>query len=236
MRQFTLLLLLLATPALADDAAAPPPAPAEAPLAEAPAAAPAAEPAAPPSADPPLPAAEAVPAPPPPPPAEPPLPRFGIRLGAGAPDGATADFVFRPQPWLRLQAGPAWNSVAWGAQGGIALTPFRWAVSPVLELRYGRFAGANLNNTIKDIPAELKDLASDVAYDYFNGQLAFEFGSPSGFTFSLAFGLTFLRTDIHGTWVSVQNPGTPEEATVTMTDPSLRAVLPSVRLGMLYYF
>ena len=163
MRQFTLLLLLLATPALADDAAAPPPAPAEAPLAAAPAAAPAAEPAAPPSADPPLPAAEAVPAPPPPPPAEPPLPRFGIRLGAGAPDGATADFVFRPQPWLRLQAGPAWNSVAWGAQGGIALTPFRWAVSPGLELRYGRFASANLMAYRRRHPAAAKPSAVALA-------------------------------------------------------------------------
>ena len=243
MRQLPLLLLLLATPALAEDPPAPPAA-ATAAVGPAPAAQATVPPATVPQAAGPAatsePAAaataEAVAAPPPPPPPEAPLPRFGVRLGAGFPDGATVDFVFRPRPWVRLQAGPAWNYVSFGGQAGIALTPFRWAVSPVLEVRYGRFAGADLNKVIKDIPAEMQSLATDVAYDYFNGQVAFEFGSPRGFTFSMAFGLTYFRTDIHGTGTTDKNTGTPDAVTVTVTDPALRAVAPSVRLGMLYYF
>jgi len=231
MRQFMLLLLLLANPALADDPAAPATTP--------PPAAEAAAPASP--SDQPVATGEAAPAQasalaPAPPPAEAPLPRFGIRFGAGIPDGATADLVFRPQRWLRLQAGPAWDYVGWGIQGGVALTPFRWAISPVFEVRYGHFFSADLNKTIKDIAVELQPLASDVSFDYVNGQVAFEFGSPRGFTFSLGFGLSYFWTDIRGTASTVQNAGTPDEATVTVTDPSLSAVIPSVRLGVLYYF
>ena len=242
MRQFMLLLFLLARPALAQDPSAPPAQPT--PPATVDAVVPAGPPASPAVAGPASaaePAAEQAPAQasapvPAPPPAEAPLPRFGIRFGAGIPDGATADLVFRPQRWLRLQAGPAWDYVGWGVQGGVALTPFRWAISPVFEVRYGHFFSANLNKTIKDIPVELQPLASDVAFDYVNGQVAFEFGSPRGFTFSLGFGLSYFWTDIRGTGTTVQNPGTPDEATVTVTDPSLSAVIPSVRLGVLYYF
>jgi len=232
MRPLMLLLLLLANPAVADDPAAPPATPPPAADAAAPGS-PADQPRA---ADEAGPAQATAPIPAPPPPAEAPLPRFGIRFGAGLPDGATADLVFRPQRWLRLQAGPAWNYLGWGAQGGIALTPFRWAISPVFEVRYGHFFSADLNKTFKDIAVELQPLASDVSYDYVNGQVAFEFGSPRGFTFSLGFGLSYFWTDIRGTASTVQNPGTPDEATVTVTDPSLRAVIPSVRLGVLYYF
>ena len=187
-------------------------------------------------ATPPPPPAENVPAPPLPPPAEAPLPRFGLRLGAGFPDGATADFVYRPQRWLRLQAGPAWNYLAWGFQGGVAFTPIRWAISPVIEVRYGHFFSTDLNRTFKSIEPELKPLVADVGYDYLNDQLALEFGSPRGFTFSLGVGLSWFWTNIHGTATTIQNAGTPDEVTVTVTDPSFKAMLPSLRLGMLYYF
>jgi hypothetical protein len=169
-------------------------------------------------------------------PAEAPLPRLGLRLGLGGPDGATASLVVRPLPSLRFHAGPAWNYLGWGVQGGVAVTPFRWAVSPVLEATYGHFFGADLNKVIKDIPAELQSLASDVGYDYLNGQVGLELGSPRGFTFSIGLGLSYLWSDIRGAATTVQNPGTPDEATVTVLNPSLRAVIPSFRLGMLFYF
>jgi hypothetical protein len=178
----------------------------------------------------------ASPAPPPPPPVEAPLPMVGLRLGLGGPDGATASLVVRPLPSLRFHAGPAWNYLAWGVQGGVAVTPFRWAVSPVLEASYGHFFGADLNKVIKDVPAELQPLASDVGYDYLNGQVGIELGSPRGFTFSIGLGLSYFWSDIHGTATTIQNPGTPDEAAVTVVNPSLRAVIPSFRLGMLFYF
>jgi len=185
---------------------------------------------------PPATATAAEPIPPAPPPPEAPLPKLGMRLGVGLPDGMTANLVYRPLPSLRVQAGPSWNVLAFGLQAGVAITPFRWAVSPVLEATYGHFFGADLNKIIKDIPAELQSLASDVGYDYFNGQVGIEFGSPSGFTFSVGLGLSYVWCDVTGTATTVQNVGTPDEATVTIVNPSFRAVTPSLRLGMLFYF
>jgi hypothetical protein len=209
-RTLPLLLALLAAPALAADPPAPVPPLAEPPVAE--------------------------PAPPPPPATEAPLPKLGLRLGVGLPDGASADLVFRPVPSLRLQAGPSWNYLAFGVQAGVAITPFRWAVSPVLEATWGHFFAADLNKVFKDIPVELQSLASSVGYDYLNGQVGIEFGSPSGFTFSIGLGLSYVWSDITGTATTVQNPGTPDEATVTVVNPAIRAVTPSLRLGMLFYF
>lgn len=214
-RTLPLLLALLAAPALAADPPAdPPPASSPAP--------------APPLAD--------EPPPPAPPPVEAPLPKLGLRLGVGLPDGASADLVFRPLPSLRVQAGPSWNYLAFGVQVGVAITPFRWAVSPVLEGTWGHFFAADLNKIWNDIPVELQSLASSVGYDYFNGQVAIEFGSPSGFTFSIGAGISYVWSDIPGSATTIQNPGTPDETTVTVVSPSLRAVTPSLRLGMLFYF
>ncbi len=285
MRQLPLLLLLLATPALADDApaAAPPQPEATATAASAPAA-PEATPAAPAAAEPVAATAEATPPPVPtdppvptvptvptdpaapaaadaaatpesgaPPAAEPvaaapearpepkadPYPRFGMRLGIGFPEAATAAFVFRPIPLVRLSAGPAWNYYAWGLQAGIGITPIRWYISPVFEVSYGHFFPANLSKLhtpSADDNIDLGTLLEKVNYDYFNGQVSFEFGSPRGFTFALGVGLSYFWTNLHGTATSSPDPGATQPATVTMTDPSLRMVVPSLRLGMLYYF
>lgn len=209
-RLLPLLLLLLATPTLAEDPAPPPAAAAAEPTVN--------------------------PAPPPPPPLEAPLPKLGLRLGAGLPDGLAANLVFRPLPYLRLQAGPAWNYLAFGMQAGVAVTPFRWAVSPVLEANYGHFFGADLNKVIKNVPTEVKPLVKDFGYDYFSGQLGVEFGSPRGLTFSVGLGLSYLWSNVKGSATVVRNPGTTNEATVTVANPVLRAVTPSLRLGVLFYF
>ena len=284
MRQLPLLLLLLAMPAVADDApaAATPQPEATATAASAPAT-PEATPAAPVAAEPiasdsASPGAEATPPPVPtdpaapatagstatqepgappdsgaPPAAEPlaaapearpepqadPYPRFGMRLGIGFPEVATAAFVFRPIPLVRLSAGPAWNYYGWGLQAGVGITPIRWYISPVFEVSYGHFFPANLSKLhtpSADGNLDLGTLLEKVNYDYFNGQVSFEFGSPRGFTFALGVGLSYFWSNLHGTATSSPDPGATQPATVTMTDPSVRMVVPSLRLGMLYYF
>jgi hypothetical protein len=160
----------------------------------------------------------------------------GLRIATGLPDGVTVALVVRPIPSLRLQAGPSWNYIAYGVQAGVTITPFRWAISPVLEASYGHYFGADLNKIVKDIPVELQELASSVGYDYFNGQIGLEFGSPRSFTFSLGAGLSYVWSDLVGTATIAPDPAAPNPARVTVVNPSLRAVIPSVRLGMLFYF
>jgi hypothetical protein len=266
MRQLPLLLLLLATPAMADDpppAAAPPPEAAPASSVPAPAT-PEATPAAPAPADPGAATAPATPADPTaaaatgeapaqdpgaapagealvakPAPKADPYPRFGMRIGIGFPEAATAAFVFRPIPLVRLSAGPAWNYYGWGMQAGVGVTPIRWYISPVLEVSYGHFFPANLSKLYKPKAGDNFSpgtLLEKVNYDYFNGQVSFEFGSPRGFTFALGVGLCYFWTNLHGTATSTPDPAATQPATVTMTNPSVRMVVPSLRLGMLYYF
>ncbi len=192
------------------------------------------EPGAPPAAEPLAAAPEARPEP-----QADPYPRFGMRLGIGFPEVATAAFVFRPIPLVRLSAGPAWNYYGWGLQAGVGITPIRWYISPVFEVSYGHYFPANLSKLHTPSAGDNLDLGTlleKVNYDYFNGQVSFEFGSPRGFTFALGVGLSYFWTNLHGTATSSPDPGATQPATVTMTDPSLRMVVPSLRLGMLYYF
>jgi hypothetical protein len=173
------------------------------------------------------------------------LPRFGLRLGVGFPDAFTADLVFRPVPFLRFHAGPAWNYLAMGLQGGVAIQPFRWWVSPVLEANYGHFFHGDLTRLVKDNNSnssklDVKPLLRSFGYDYFSGQLSLEFGSPRGFAFSIGVGLTYFWSTLHGSATMTSASTNPADLfqsyRVTVANPTLRAVIPSARLGLLFYF
>jgi hypothetical protein len=262
MRPLPLLLLLLALPALADDppatspgeptaspAPAPPPAPLvtepiqlQPPVEPPPALAPETSPPAPekpvtPAAAEPASTVAAAPAPR--------LPRFGMRLGLGLPDALTADMIYRPLPFLRLHAGPAWNYLSMGVQGGVAIQPFRWWASPVLEASYGHFFGGDLTRLVHDTSngskLDVKPLLRKVGYDYFSGRLSLEFGSPRGFAFSIGLGISYFWTTLHGTATGTTTSSNPaadgyQSYRLSVTNPSLRAVIPSARLGFLFYF
>ncbi len=218
-----------ASPPAADPAAAPAAAPAE-PAAAQPATSPAPAPAAAIAVEAPL------PAPPPPPPATAPYPRWGVHLGAGVPQAATLDLLYRPLPWLRLQAGPSWGYAAWGYHGGAVLSPIRWAVSPTLGLEAGRFFQADLSR-LGNASAEVKPLLERVSVSYLATTLGLEFGSQRGFVFSLRLGLAWLRVDSHGTGQFTGSGGTAgqNDAVVTVTDPSVRGSLPTLQLGFQYF-
>ena len=175
--------------------------------------------------------------PPPPPPAKPDadrLPRFGLRLDAGVPDGGVLAFVWRPSKLLRLDVGPTFNYIGWGYQVGIGLTPIRWYISPTLNFDYGHYFESDASTKAKGVPDRFKPSLQKVGYDYLNGQLGLEFGSPRGLVFSLRLGLSYFWTTVHADRVAVTDPGS--DPTVTVTDPKLRFTFPSLKLGLLYYF
>lgn len=171
--------------------------------------------------------------PPPPAPGEsalapsPRSPTLGLAFDVGVPEGGALSVAYRPWRPLRLWAGPAWNYLGWGLQGGVAVLPWHWAVSPALSLEGGHYFGANVTHVFKNVPEDAKPLLRSVGYDYVAGHLGVEFGSQRGFTFSLRLGLSYLRAAAKGT-----SQGTD----VTFRDPTLRATLPSVKLGFQYFF
>jgi hypothetical protein len=164
-----------------------------------------------------------------------PLPRWGLQLDAGVPDGAVAAAVFRPVPPLRFSLGAAYNYVGYGMRAGVAWTPVRWAVSPTLNFELGRYRDADLTFLAgtDGVPQEFEPLLESVGFWYGSAQLGFEMGSPRGLSFNVRVGLSYVTATAHGTAEST-DPGSG--ATVSVQDPRIKATLPSLKVGFLYWF
>lgn len=173
-----------------------------------------------------------------PPPAAESLPRFGLMLDAGLPDGAVISAVFRPVEPVRFTLGGAYNVAGFGVRGGIGWIPFRWAVSPTLNVEAGHYFDADLTWIVDEgngVPQEVGPLLERVGYSYASAQLGLEIGSPSGISLSVRAGISYLWTVIHGVTQSIDAAG-GTNAIVEVSDPRLRATLPSLKVGLLYYF
>jgi hypothetical protein len=182
--------------------------------------------------------------PPPPPPAiaaeqparAPDLPRFGLAVDAGAPEGVSAAAVWRPVAAFRLWGGPSWNYVAFGVNAGATIAPFRWAVAPTLTAEAGRYFEADLTwlaTRSGGVPVELAPLLRRVAYDYASLQLGLELGSQRGLSFSIRAGVSWLSAVARGT---ASTTAAGSAAQVELVDPRFTATMPSVKLGLQYWF
>ncbi len=167
-------------------------------------------------------------------------PLLGVRVEAGVPGGATASVVLQPVPSLRLLAGPAWDYVGWGLQGGVAWLPLDWPVAPVIEADYGRFFAASRASLASRLgsgaPPQITAIAEHLGFDYAAATAGLEIGSPSGVALSLRAGLAYLWGTVHGSTSVVSGAGTAGQTTVTATDPRLSAVVPTVALGLVVHF
>lgn len=179
-----------------------------------------------------------LPVPPPPPdqPAPLPFPKWGVAVGGGVPQAATLDVIYRPLPWLRLQAGPSWDYGGWGGHGGVVLSPIRWAISPTLGFEAGRFADVNVAKIVTGTDAQVRPLLEAVRLQYMAATLGLEFGSQRGFAFSLRTGLAWVQVLSHGT-SQLTSGGTVNGAStvITVSNPTFRASTPTLQLGFQYF-
>jgi hypothetical protein len=156
---------------------------------------------------------------------------FGLRFGVGVPDGLVAAFTYRPDRRVRLSAGPAWNWIAWGLQGGATVAPFTWAVTPTLGVDYGHYFSADLSRFQSD-SAEMEQLLSDVRYDYVSVHLGLETGSQRSFAWYLRGGLSWV-------WArggdEVRSTGTDGTVT-TLRDAKVNLSIPTVSTGITVWF
>ncbi len=160
--------------------------------------------------------------------------RWGLVAEAGFPQGAALSAVFRPAPSVRFFAGPAWNYVGFGVQGGIAVVPWHFAITPVLSAEVGRYFGADVSFIASDssgVPPELKPLLRDMTYSYGAIHAGIELGSQSGLGLSIQAGLAYVSLRARGS-ATTDSGGT----TVEFKDPRVRSTLPSVKLGLHYWF
>ena len=168
-------------------------------------------------------------------PTRPGLPRFGVALGGGFPEFATASFLYRPFRFLRLSAGPTWDYAGWGGNVGVTLVPVNWWITPLLGVEAGHYLRSDYSRLVHSNSADVeqvKSLLRRVDYSYAAADIGLEVGSPRGFAFTLKFGLSWVWITANGTGTKSTDGGT----TVSFTDPALRATLPSVKLGFQYWF
>ncbi len=161
--------------------------------------------------------------------------RWGIALDTGVPEGISAGVAFRPVPKLRLWAAPAWNYVGWGVQGGIAAVPWRFAVAPLFSAEAGYYFGTDVSFLARNsqgVPEELKPLLKDMGYWYAAAHAGIEVGSPRGLALSLRAGLSYIVLSSRGTATVTDASG----VVVTFSDPRVRGIMPSVKLGIQFWF
>jgi hypothetical protein len=163
------------------------------------------------------------------------LPRFGVALGAGFPEFATLNLLYRPFSNLRVSVGPTFNYVGWGGSVGLTLVPVNWWITPLLGLEAGHYLRADYSKLMKDDSSDataMKPLLRRVDYNYTAVDLGFELGSPRGFSLTFRFGLSWIWLTANGTGTKTTDSGT----TLSLSNPSLRATLPSAKLGLQYWF
>lgn len=163
--------------------------------------------------------------------------RWGLTVGAGFPDFATASLMFSPARAVRLWAGPSWNSLAWGLHGGIALVPWSSWIAPVLAFEAGRFFRSDLSFVSErsgSMPAGASTLLSNVDFAFAAVDLGLDLGSPRGFSLGIRAGLSYVSAAAHGTATFDSESGSG--ARVQLSDPSFHGVLPSAKLALQYWF
>ncbi len=164
--------------------------------------------------------------------------RFGLLLDAGAPHGVGISAVARPLPWLRLQAGPTTNTLSVGVRGGVSLLPFQSFVAPSLNAEVGHYFGSDYRDVLDWLGAGVPsgsgaDAIRDVTYDYVSGSLGLEVGTSSRFNFYLHLGLSYVTMGIDDADAIIQDA--TDDPSVSARGLSLRATIPSVKVGFILY-
>jgi hypothetical protein len=165
-----------------------------------------------------------------------PLRQLALQPDIGWPGGGALELLYRPVPWFRAGAGPAFNLLGFGLRAGVGFTPWHRSVTPTFNLDYGHFFSGDLNKVVTASSEAEHAVLSDAAYDWLAGTVGVEFGSQNGFAFYLRGGITFLWANVPGgdaTALARQAAG--PNSNVTTSDVKVRGLLPSFSLGCIWY-
>lgn len=158
--------------------------------------------------------------------------RIGAQLDLGLPDLAGASLVIRPLHWLRLHGGATTSFVGFGLRGGVTLVPFHTIFAPSLTLEGGHVFDTNANKLTERFGLTSEALER-VSYSYGNAHLGFELGSPDFCVFYLHGGVSVIRSTLKNTQQLMQEEtGDP---TLTFSDPKALALVPTAKIGVLFY-
>jgi hypothetical protein len=157
---------------------------------------------------------------------------FGAMFDLGVPDGTTLSFVYRPIDLARVHAGLGYNGVSPGLRIGGEFLPLGWG--PSLGLALGHFFegdASGLAGMFGTVDGNASKVLENVGYSYFALRAGMEFGGDR-FTFFGRGGLTWIRSTIHQLDAIIA-PDPESNTTVTISDPVLNAVVPTIQFGMI---
>jgi hypothetical protein len=163
-------------------------------------------------------------------------PQFGLSLDAGVPDLVGLNAVFRPVHFVRVNGGLLYNGAGAGLRAGVTLIPFFFAITPTLTFEYGHYFGGNANSTLNRFGVDttrVEPMLRNVAYDFYNGHVGLEIGSPNRFLLFLRGGLSHFVSQVNGSGEFFQNLA--NDPTLEISDFKVRATLPSAKLGFILY-
>jgi hypothetical protein len=149
---------------------------------------------------------------------------WGLSFNVGIPDGAGIDFIWHPARWARWQVGATYNTLNFGAHGGITVVPLGWGPSLTAE------AGHSFNGSVNSVYGTHEAVLGAVGYSYADLHAGLEFGR-NRFTFFVHGGMTYLQSTIQGATQQINNPN------VTFTEgPNVLIWFPSFKTGINFYF
>lgn len=156
---------------------------------------------------------------------------FGAMFDLGVPDGTTLSFVYRPIDIARLHAGLGYNGVSPGLRIGGEYLPFGWG--PSIGIAYGHYFEGDANGIASMFgdPGEASAVLDSVGYSYFALRAGMEFGGDR-FTFFARGGISWISTTIHDL-DAVMEPDAESNMTISIADPELSALVPTLQLGMI---
>ncbi len=166
------------------------------------------------------------------------LPRLGLAASAGVPDGLVASALFRPIDMLRVSAGGTRNWFGFGVQGGVGVKPFQWAIAPTLDLEAGHYFDADMRwvaDQNAGVPTELRPLLEKVGYSYANVHLGIELGSSRSLVLFFRAGISYVWTTLRGVQDLAGQDAGGNTVNVRIADPLLRATIPSLKLGLIFF-
>lgn len=158
-------------------------------------------------------------------------PWLGVQADVGLPDGAGGSLLVMPVSWVRVHVGGLATLSGSGIRAGVTLLAFpTWAFRPTLGIDAGyAFTGsATWLPWAKAIPG-LPSALEHVSYGWGSAQVGLELGSPHA-SFVLRGGLSYVDLTFAGPRLDVGG------ASLSASSMSLRGVIPSARVGLMFAF
>ncbi|MCI0573201.1 MAG: autotransporter outer membrane beta-barrel domain-containing protein [Myxococcaceae bacterium] len=175
-------------------------------------------------------------------PDEAPQKSFGLLLDAGVPDVLGVSLLYRPVPWLRVNAGVASNTVGWAARAGAGVA-FPTFITPSLNVDVGRYFPTDYRPFLERLnggaPAPAVDrIFQRFGYDFASAMLGLELGSPQSFAFFVRAGISYwsFRLTEEQTTGLLQDGFGDDVPGLSAGPFTLRMTTPAAKVGFLLYF